>query len=128
VEWACKPSSVPTASIYLGHWLPSASSGQPGADTASGQHRPPHGGFALYLALLRAGFGQPVCLHTAGALLPHHFTLGRLVAAGMFLCHFPSGHPAWELPSALPCGARTFLSRPPEGGRPRTHGPLQTVL
>ena len=42
----------------------------------------------------------------------------------MFLCHFPSGHPAWELPSALPCGARTFLSHPPEGGRPRTHGPL----
>jgi hypothetical protein len=35
----------------------------------------------------------------------------------MFLCHFPSGHPAWVLPSALPCGARTFLSHlPPEGG------------
>ncbi len=31
-------------------------------------------------------------------------------ADGMFLCHFPSGHPAWELPSALPVGARTFLS------------------
>ena len=32
-------------------------------------------------------------------------------AAGMFLCHFPSGRPAWVLPSALPCGARTFLRR-----------------
>jgi len=29
----------------------------------------------------------------------------------MFLWHFPSGRPAWVLPSALPCGARTFLSR-----------------
>ena len=88
----------------------------------------PEGRFAPYLALLRAGFGQPMCLHIAGALLPHHFTLGRPKAAGMFLCHFPSGHPAWVLPSALPCGARTFLSRPPTGGRPRTHGPLRGVL
>jgi len=23
--------------------------------------------------------------------------------------HFPSGHPAWALPSTLPCGVRTFL-------------------
>ena len=30
----------------------------------------------------------------------------------MFLCHFPSGRPAWALPSALPGGARTFLSLP----------------
>ncbi len=33
----------------------------------------------------------------------------------MFLCHFPSGRPAWELPSALPGGARTFLP-PPQAG------------
>jgi len=26
-----------------------------------------------------------------------------------FLWHFPSGHPAWALPSSLPCGVRTFL-------------------
>ena len=80
-------------------------------------------GLALYLALLRAGFGQPVCLHTAGALLPHHFTLAHLTAGGMFLCHFPSGRPAWVLPSALPCGARTFLSR--RKRRPRTLSPLR---
>ena len=33
-----------------------------------------------------------------------------------FLWHFPSGHPDWGLPSALPCGVRTFLP-PPEGSR-----------
>ena len=26
------------------------------------------------------------------------------------LWHFPSGYPAWALPSILPCGARTFLT------------------
>ena len=36
----------------------------------------------------------------------------------MFLCHFPSGRPAWALPSALPCGARTFLV-PPSANRGR---------
>ena len=29
-----------------------------------------------------------------------------------FLWHFPSGRPAWPLASIMPCGARTFLSRP----------------
>ena len=33
-----------------------------------------------YLALLRAGFGQPTCRHVAGGLLPHHFTLARTAA------------------------------------------------
>jgi hypothetical protein len=87
-------------------------------------------GLTPYLALLRAGFGQPMCLHThrrvfghaTGALLPHHFTLARLAVGGMFLCHFPSGRPAWVLPSALPCGARTSRSRHSlgDGGRGRT--------
>ena len=26
-----------------------------------------------------------------------------------FLCHFPSAFAAWDFPSALPCGVRTFL-------------------
>ncbi len=34
---------------------------------------------------------------------------GRLPRAVSFLCHFPSDHSAWALPSALPSGARTFL-------------------
>src|SRR3972149_5798423 len=51
-------------------------------------------------------------------------TRGR--RAGMFLCHFPSGPPAWALPSALPGGARTFL--PSAKGGPavtRSAGPIR---
>jgi len=55
---------------------------------------------------------QPVT-GTAGGLLPHLFTLTRRQRAGTgrfpFLWHFPSGHPAWALPSSLPCEVRTFL-------------------
>ena len=34
------------------------------------------------------------------------------------LLHFPSGCPAWVLPSTVPCGVRTFLGRRTERGRP----------
>src|SRR5438874_3791745 len=33
------------------------------------------------------------------------------LSGGSFLWHFPSGRPDWVLPSALLCGARTFLQR-----------------
>src|SRR5690606_13699830 len=44
---------------------------------------------------------------------------GTRAPAVCFLCHFPSGHPAWPLASTLPCEARTFLSwpRPPASTR-----------
>jgi hypothetical protein len=29
-----------------------------------------------------------------------------------FLCHFPSAFAAWDFPSALPFGVRTFLGPP----------------
>src|SRR5450759_1399656 len=69
-----------------------------------------------YLVLLRAGFAWPAGHPAAGGLLPHHFTLTRPRLSGdqrglavLFLWHFPSGRPDWVLPSALLCGARTFL-------------------
>ena len=71
------------------------------------------------LTLLQVGFAGPVRHRTAGALLPHHFTLtapqyspviGGWGAGGIFLLHFPSGHPARPLACTLPCEARTFLS------------------
>jgi hypothetical protein len=44
-----------------------------------------------YLALLRVGFTKPTRYRTAGALLPHLFTLTRTVALAVcFLWHFPS--------------------------------------
>ncbi len=33
-----------------------------------------------------------------------------VTSAVCFLLRFPSGFPAWELPSTLPCGVRTFLT------------------
>src|SRR5215472_3674262 len=68
-----------------------------------------------YLVLLRAGFTWPAGHPAAGGLLPHHFTLTG-AAGGVFLWHFPSGHPDWALPSALLSGARTFLPAPRGGG------------
>ena len=88
--------------INLGRQLPATSSSQPGRLGRAPLTLP-------YLALLRAGFGRPPIRTGAGELLPHHFTLILPEKDGMFLCHFPSGHPAWALPSALPGGARTFL-------------------
>jgi len=122
VEWAYKPSSVESVHLSgtaVAHSLVRPTRGSCGVGLTPVSRRR----LALYLALLRAGFGQPACLHTAGALLPHHFTLAHREVGGMFLCHFPSGRPAWVLPSALPCGARTFLSR--RKRRPRTLGPLR---
>ena len=37
------------------------------------------------------------------------------------LWHFPAGRPDWPLASILPCGAPTFLSEAPGGGRRRGH-------
>jgi len=59
----------------------------------------------------------------AGGLLPHRFTLTATagepdVAAVCFLWHFPSRHRDWVLPSAMPCGVRTFLSPDRSGQRP----------
>jgi hypothetical protein len=88
--------------INLGWRLPATSSGQP-------EDRP---GVLMssYLALLRVGFAQPTGHPAAGELLPHHFTLTPKSRGGVFLWHFPSGCPAWALPSTLPGGARTFLT------------------
>src|SRR5262249_24871196 len=53
----------------------------------------------------------------AGGLLHHRFTLTppparrRSGEAVCFLWHCPAGHPGAALPTTLPCGARTFLTR-----------------
>ena len=64
-----------------------------------------------------SGWGLPdaTVSRSPGELLPHHFTLTSIRQltpvrrGGMFLWHFPWGHPPWALPSILPFGARTFL-------------------
>ncbi len=48
-----------------------------------------------------------------GELLPHRFTLTPSCGGAVcFLLRFPPRYRDWELPSTLPCGARTFL--PPQ--------------
>jgi hypothetical protein len=131
-----KPSSVPphpcgAVVIYLGPPLPTASSGQP-------RDRP---GVlvSLYLALLRVGFAQPAGLPTAGALLPHHFTLtptprfgqaqGRLLRAGAvcFCGTFRRVAPPGYCPAPSPGGARTFLpSAKCRAATTRSAGPSQS--
>jgi hypothetical protein len=120
IQQVYRPSSVPkrAVTINLGRQLPTVSSSQPGRLGRAPLSLP-------YLALLRAGFGRHAVRTTPGGLLPHHFTLVLPKKNGMFLFHFPSGYPAWELPSALPGGARTFLPSPERGAVTQPAGPRQ---
>lgn len=92
--------------IYLDLPLLTSSS-----DLPSGRQRAT--AFSPCLVLLRMGFTRPVCLHTAGELLPHHFNLTTAlpVSAECFCCTFPIVTYAGRYPASLPCGARTFLIR-----------------
>ena len=67
--------------------------------------------FGPCLVLHRVGFTRPTCLHAAGELLPHHFTLATAlpVSAVCFCCTFPTVTCAGRYPAPLPFGARTFL-------------------
>ena len=94
--------------IDLGRPLPGASCGLPGRQTRRATS-PPLFGLAP----------DGVCRATsvAGGAVGSYPTFSPLPAphkgplAVCFLWHFPSGFPAWALPSILPCGARTFLAR-----------------
>lgn len=71
--------------------------------------------------LLRARFTQPTRSH--GPLVVSYTTVSplpkpRKVPAVCFLLHFLAGYPGWELPTALLCGARTFLGTPEGITRP----------
>src|SRR5919204_5185071 len=114
-----KPDSV-GVTISLGRRFHDGSSGVPGSSAG-------HVVGASF-ALHRTGFGEPPRHRGAGGLLPHPFTLTsgvsgekRSPVAVSFLCHFPSAFAAWDFPSVLPCGVRTFLARlqePPAVTRP----------
>jgi len=111
-ESAYKPDSVPQG--IPGRWssIWDRRYRRPRAAYPSLKRRGPR--HRLLFGLAPGGVYQadPVA-RAAGGLLPHLFTLtqrghdpeGRFP----FLWHFPSGHPAWALPSSLPCGVRTFL-------------------
>lgn len=109
--------------IPLGRELPPGSSNLPGGRTG----RPVAAlfGFAPGGACLARTVARP-----AGELLPHPFTLtaDSKKGGGLLSVALARGHPRWELPSTMPCGARTFLptplassdhpARPPIGRKP----------
>ena len=116
------PTGVGVAIIYLGRRLPVASSSLPRTVAERAAPRPPKR--TLSLLGLAPGGG---CLATrvaagAGGLLHHLFTITWLTGGQsgepsypppgclLFCGPLPSGHPAWVLPSTVPCGARTFLT------------------
>ena len=90
--------------IYLGTTLPQPSSGLPGNSTSRLKHS---------LSDLAPGevyqAGQVTL--APGGLLHHRFTLtaGITPVAVCSLWHCLAGCPGWVLPTALLCGARTFL-------------------
>ena len=90
------------AAIHLGHTSPCASSDLPGSGAGHASRSP------IWSC---SGWGLPChrCHHRRGALLPHLFTLTRMVRAVCFLWHFPWARAPQALPGTLPCGARTFL-------------------
>ena len=97
-------TNTEAAAIHLRRALPHASS-----DLPAGSGGQPS--IACCLVLLRAGFAEP--RRSPGALVVSYTTLSPLPpsmsAAVCFLWHFPASHLGWVLPTALPCGVRTFL-------------------
>jgi len=78
-----------------------------GLGRASLHGRAVRGRCVPYSTLLRVGFTKPAGHPTAGALLPHRFTLatrpgspGRSAVCSLW--HFPAGRPDWRLASTLP--------------------------
>ena len=95
-----KPGSVLTA-IYLAPRLPAGSSRLLG--TVGRTYVPPRRCSGIE-------FTAPTCLHGAGALLPHLFTMTGKPATSL-CCTCPEVTLGGRYPLSLPCGARTFLIR-----------------
>jgi len=111
-----KPGSVHSLKemwviIYLGLPLPTASSGSLGWDAADGQP------LSLRLAPSRGLPSQHLSMllvrsYRTFAPLPCLLGFPHEALGGVFLWHYPHGHPHWELPSKPgQIGARTFLNR-----------------
>ena len=116
-EAGSKPSSVTAVTIYLRHALPSTCSGLP-----DGQARRAASSHPTWPCSERGYLAGRVA-SAAGELLPHPFTL--TLSGGLVSVALPRDRSRWALPTALPCGARTFL-RGPGNSVPRGH--LATLL
>jgi len=126
-EQVYKPDSVP---LPEGWWSSIYDAGYPAPPAAYPRARRATSS-PSYLALLRVGFSRParsprlpVVSYTTVSPLPAEVPWHPPLAV-CFLWHYPSGHPAWALPSTLPCGVRTFLARET---RPRPPDLLSTSI
>ena len=105
--------------IYLGRLLPDASCSLPERDSETGRLSAPIRPCSKWGLPCRARRRVARWALTP----PFHPCPLRESPRPLAVCslwHFPSGRPAWALPSILPCGARTFLI--PKRTRPS--GPL----
>ncbi len=113
----CPAACTAVTAISLGPTLPSASSGLP-EDSASSLS-------VLCLTLLRARFTERI--RSPGPLVVSYTTvspLPTLPPAVCFLWHCLADCSGWVLPTALLCGARTFLGTPGGVTRP-SHRPIR---
>lgn len=113
----CPAACTAVTAISLGPTLPSASSGLP-EDSASSLN-------VLCLTLLRARFTERI--RSPGPLVVSYTTvspLPTLPPAVCFLWHCLADCSGWVLPTALLCGARTFLGAPGGATRP-SHRPIR---
>ena len=118
-----KPNSVPLTGRRSSIWgepLPASSSDLPEGRCA--------GHATLLFGLAPGGVcpmdrspGPPVSSYLTISPLP------RKSRGGMFLWHFPWGHPHWALPSTLPSGVRTFLRRKSFAGDRLAHSASLSV-
>ncbi|TDN43192.1 hypothetical protein EDF64_109116 [Curtobacterium flaccumfaciens] len=113
----CPAARAAVTAISLGPTLPSASSGLP-EDSASSLS-------VLCLTLLRARFTERI--RSPGPLVVSYTTVSPLPTsppAVCFLWHCLADCSGWVLPTALLCGARTFLGTPGGVTRP-SHRPIR---
>ena len=122
-KFACKPDSVPLpgTAIHLGRAIARRLL-RPTRDLFDGQ---PSSLFGL------APGGVCLAGRSPGSLVGSYPTVSPLpvlalrpTIGGLSLLHFPSGYPAWALPSTVPSGVRTFLGL----CNPRPSGELDSIL
>jgi hypothetical protein len=124
---SASPAPDGWAIIHLEPALPPASSDLPGVFEA-GRSMSPAWSCSEWGLPSRPGRPGRWCALTApfhpyqmpGRIRSH--TFGGLLSVAL-----STGCPAWELPSTLPCGARTFLSPPPKR-RAATARPTASLL
>ena len=115
-DWAYKPGSVrltaQQSSIFTRHYCRVQAlrlCHHEYTHRVARRHKP------KFKVLHRIGFTADLCYHRNWWALTSPFHPYRTVCGGLFLLHFPGGHPRRTLSVILPFDARTFLTIRPFG-------------